>query len=300
MASSQSLRVGFLGLGTMGTPMATNIAKAGFPLVVWNRTAAKVQSLLRLGATAGNSPAHVASEVDLVITMLSRPTDVEDVVLGPEGVLEGIRPRAALIDMSTVSPATSRKLAGAATTKQVEFLDAPVVGSKGPATDGALVILVGGLPQTLERCRPVLEAMGKRLIHAGNVGMGSTLKLATNLMLSHLMAGFAEAALLAKTAGVDPVRLLDVLEASTFRSPWYQAKGVGMLRGDFNPHFALKHMRKDLDLMAALAQELRLRLPVTDSVRQLYAEAERAGQAERDYSAVFAHLEAPHPVVIRQ
>ena len=290
MTSQSKPRVGFLGLGTMGSAMATNLAKAGFSLIVWNRTAAKMTPLLRLGAKAGKGPAQVASEAEILITMVARPQDVEEMVLGPKGALEGIAPGSVLIDMSTVAPSTSRKLAGAATTKRAEFLDAPVVGSKGPATQGTLVILVGGLPQTLARCRPVLKAMGKTIVHAGNVGMGSSLKLVTNLMLAHLMAGFSEAVLLAKTCGLDPKRLLDVLDASTFSSPWYQTKGAGVLNGDFSPHFALKHMRKDLDLMTALAQEVSARVPVTASIRQLFAEAEAAGHGDLDYSAIFMQL----------
>ena len=286
-------RVGFLGLGTMGTPMASNLLKAGFPLLVWNRTASKTEPLLRLGAKAGKGPAQVASDVDVVITMLAKPQDVEQVVLGPDGVVDGIRSGSVLIDMSTVSPTTSRKLAGAATTKHAEFLDAPVVGSKGPATDGTLVILVGGLPQTLQRVRPILQAMGKTIVHAGGVGTGSVLKLTTNLMLAHLMAGFAEAVALAKQAGLDPQRFLDVVAASTFASPWYQTKGVGMLKEDFSPHFALKHMRKDLELMGSLAEEVKTQLPVTDAVRKLFIQTEASGRGELDYSAIFAYLLEP-------
>lgn len=293
MSSQGKPRVGFLGLGTMGSAMAANLLKAGFPLIVWNRTAAKMEPLLRLGAKPGKHPAHAASEADVVITMVSRPQDVEHVVLDADGALEGLQAGSVLVDMSTVSPATSRKLAGAVATKRAEFLDAPVVGSKGPATEGTLVILVGGLPQTLERVRPVLQAMGKTLIYAGNVGMGSALKLATNLMLGHLMAGFAEAVTLAARAGLDPKRFLEVLEASTFRSPWYQTKGAAMLHGDFSPHFALKHMRKDFELMAGLANELNTGLPVTEAVRCLFASAEEAGRGELDYSAVAAQLGGP-------
>jgi 3-hydroxyisobutyrate dehydrogenase-like beta-hydroxyacid dehydrogenase len=205
-------------------------------------------------------------------------------------VADGIRPGAVLIDMSTVSPATSRKLAGSQATKRAEFLDAPVVGSKGPATQGALVILVGGLPQTLERCRPILLEMGKTIIHAGNVGAGSALKLVTNLMLAHLMAGFSEAILLAKAAGLNPKQFLDALDASTFPSPWYHTKGASILKGDFSPHFALKHMRKDLELMAELGGELSTRLPVTEAIRRLFAEIEEAGHGELDYSAIFPYL----------
>ncbi len=284
-------QVGFIGLGTMGTPMATNIAKAGFPLTVWNRTASKVEPLLRVGAKAGKTPAHVAAEVDVVITMVSQPKDVETVVLGPDGVLEGIKPGAVLVDMSTVSPATSRKLAGAVTTKRVEFLDAPVVGSKGPAIEGSLVILVGGLPGTLERVRLILSAMGKTIIHAGGVGSGAALKLATNLMLAHLAAGFAEGLLLVQKAGLDPKKYLEVLEASTFRSPWYQTKGVGMIKRDFSTHFALKHMHKDLRLMHELAGEIGLSLPVTNAIEQLFAASEASGKADLDYSAILAYVE---------
>jgi 3-hydroxyisobutyrate dehydrogenase-like beta-hydroxyacid dehydrogenase len=291
MSPHGTLRIGFLGLGTMGTPMAMNLLKAGWPVAVWNRTRAKAEPFLKLGAKTGKSPAHVAAEADVVITMVSRPQDVEAVAFGPDGIFDGLKPGTILIDMSTVSPATSRKLAGAAATKQAEFLDAPVVGSKGPATEGALVILVGGLPGTLERARGVLSAMGKTIVHAGGVGMGSALKLATNLMLAHLAAGFAEGLLLVQRAGLDPKRYLDVLEASTFRSPWYQTKGVGMIKRDFSPHFALKHMRKDLRLMLELAAELNTDLPVTASVEGLFDASERDGRSEFDYSAILGFLE---------
>ncbi len=291
MAADTTPRIGFLGLGTMGAPMASNIAKAGFPLLVWNRTESKMEPLLRLGAKPGKSPAHVAAEADIIITMVSQPSDVEQVVLGPDGVAEGIKRGAVLIDMSTISPATSRTLAGAMASKQAEFLDAPVVGSKGPATESALVILVGGLPTTLARCRPVLAAMGKTIIHAGTVGMGSALKLATNLMLAHLAAGFAEGLLLVQRAGLDPTRYLEVLEASTFRSPWYQTKGMHMIRGEFAAHFALKHMRKDLRLMTALASDVNAALPITKAIEQLFAQSEASGRSELDYSAILAHLE---------
>lgn len=284
-------RIGFIGLGTMGTPMAMNLLKAGFSTQVWNRTASKMEPLVKLGAKAGKGPAHVAAEVDVVITMVSQPKDVEAVVLGPDGVVEGLEAGAVLIDMSTVSPMTSRTLAAAVTTKQAEFLDAPVVGSKGPATKGALVILVGGLPTTLERCRPILSAMGKTIIHAGGVGMGASLKLATNLMLAHLAAGFAEGLLLVQRVGLDPKRYLEVLEASTFRSPWYQAKGVAMITRDFAAHFALKHMHKDLRLMGELAAEVKTTLPITTAIAALFAQSEAAGCADLDYSAILAQLE---------
>ena len=290
MGGDTRLRIAFLGLGTMGNPMATNLLKAGFPILVWNRTAAKAKPLQELGAKVMSGPAQAAAEADLIITMVSRPQDVEEVVMGPEGVLDGIKPGAVLVDMSTVTPSTSQKLAGALAAKQAEFLDAPVVGSKGPATEGRLVILVGGLPTTLDRCRGALSAMGRTIIHAGDVGKGAALKLATNLMLAHLVAGFSEALVLLKRVGVDPKRYLDVLEASTFSSPWYATKGEGILIEDFSVHFALKHMRKDLRLMSELADEAGAILPVTKAVEQLFARAEAEGRGEQDYSAIFASL----------
>ena len=291
MGQPTVLRVGFLGLGTMGAPMARSLLRSGVPLAVWNRTPAKIQPLLVAGAKAGKSPAHVAAETDIAITMLARPEDVEAVVLGPDGVLEGIRPGGTLIDMSTVSPATSRRLAASLTTKQAEFLDAPVIGSKGPAAEGTLIILVGGLPTTLERCRPVLAAMGQTIVYAGGVGMGSALKLAVNLMLSHLVAGFSEGLLLAQRSGLDPARYLEALGASTFRSPWYQTKGASMISRNFTAHFALKHMHKDLRLMRELAHETKTRLPITASIERLFADSEASGRGELDYSSILASLE---------
>lgn len=289
--TSSAPRIGFLGLGTMGAPMAANLLNAKFPVTVWNRTAARMEPLLRRGAKAGKTPAQTAGDSDIIITMVSRPQDVEELALRPDGILEGLRAGSVLIDMSTVSPATSRKLAGAVAAKQAEFLDAPVVGSKGPATEGTLVILVGGLPTTLERSRPVLAAMGKTIIHAGGIGAGAAMKLATNLMLAHLAAGFAEALLLVRRAGLDPKKYLDVLEASTFRSPWYQTKGQGMIAGEFSPHFALKHMRKDLGLMRELSDEVKAALPITEAIEALFADSEAAGRSELDYSAILATLE---------
>lgn len=291
MASASRPNIGFLGLGVMGTPMAANLIKAGFPLTVWNRTTAKTEPLLKLGAKAGAHPAHVASVSDITILMVSRPQDVEAVALGPRGAVEGLKPGACLIDMSTVSPATSRKLSVAVGAAQGAFLDAPVVGSKGPATDGTLVILAGGPAETLERCRPVLSAMGKTIVHAGPTGAGSALKLATNLMLAHLAAGYAEGLLLVEKSGLDPKRYLEVLDASPFRTQWYQTKGIGMMKRDFNTHFALKHMHKDVRLMLDQGKATGTALPVTAAIQRLFEQSEGAGRAEQDYSAILAQLE---------
>ena len=281
--------IGFIGLGTMGRAMATRVHQSGFPLFVCNRTPEKCRPLVALGATQVRTPQTVATSSEIIITMVSAPQDVEAVVLGPEGVAAGLRRGSVLMDMSTVLPATSRRLADATRAAGAHFLDAPVVGSQQPAETGELVILVGGPADVLERCRPVLQVMSKTIVHAGDVGQGAALKLCINLILAHLAAGFAEGLTLARHAQLDPQALLQVLQASTFHSPWYQTKGRTMLQGDFAPHFALKHMHKDLRLMEALAQSLEL--PVTRAVRELFYHAESDGAGELDYSAILAQLE---------
>ncbi len=280
----------------MGRAMAARLRAAGFPLFVYNRTPDKCQPLVQLGATQVRTPQAVAVSSEIVITMVSAPQDVETVVLGHEGAARGLHRGSVLIDMSTVLPATSRMLDAAARAAGAVFLDAPVVGSKGPAETGQLVILVGGSADTLARCRPVLQVLGKSIIHAGDVGQGAALKLCINLILAHLAAGFAEGLALARRADLDPNVLLQVLDASTFHSPWYQTKGRAMIGGDFSPHFALKHMHKDLRLMTLLAQSLEAPLPVTQAVRDLFRTAESQGSGELDYSAILAWLERrPQP-----
>ncbi len=292
---SSKPRIGFLGLGAMGKPMAMNLLKAGYPLTVWNRSIEKTVEFAALEVRIGKSPAHVAAEVDIVITMVSAPQDVEAVVCGPDGVADGIKPGSVLIDMSTVSPETSCKLAGTLAAGGAEFVDAPVAGSVGPATEGTLVILAGGLPNTVERVRPILDVMGKKVIYAGENGKGSALKLATNLMLAHITAGFAEALLLVERSGIDSERFLDVMDNAAFATPWFRSKGQAMLARNFASHFALKHMHKDLKLMLDQAEDTQTPLPVTEAIEKLYTLCAAAGQNDIDYSSVLQFLENNAP-----
>jgi 3-hydroxyisobutyrate dehydrogenase-like beta-hydroxyacid dehydrogenase len=289
-------RVGFIGLGTMGRPMAQRLLAAGYPLQVWNRSAEKVLPLLDQGAKAFRSPAALAAESTVIITMVSDPDAVKAVLFGADGVADGLKPGSVVIDMSTVAPATSRDCAAQIAAKQAEFLDAPVLGSVGPAAEGTLAILVGGLPTTLERVQPILQCLGKTL-YAGGIGKGSVLKLTANLILAHLAVGFAEAVLLLEAAGGDVQRLFDAVAAAAFRSPWFQGKGRSMVAGDFRPQFAWKHMHKDIRLMLDLAREQHADLPTTHLIETLYA-AGAARFNELDFSAILAALhggEAPQP-----
>lgn len=279
----------------MGKPMAMNLLNAGYPLTVWNRSPERLEPFTQAGVKSGKTPAHVSAECDVIITMVSGPKDVEAVVCGPDGVADGIKSGSVLIDMSTVSPETSCKMAGTLAAAGAEFIDAPVAGSVGPATEGTLVILAGGLPETVERCRPILEVMGKKVVYAGGIGKGSAMKLATNLMLAHLTAGFAEALLLIKRSGVDAESFLEVMDNCAFRTPWFRSKGQAMLSRDFSSHFALKHMHKDLKLMLNQAEETQTPLPITDSIEKLYSQCAMAGQNEIDYSSVLQFLESNAP-----
>lgn len=292
MTPPLQLQVGFIGLGRMGQPMAQNVLKAGFTLGVWNRTLEKTAPLAASGAKVFSSAAALAAECEVVITMLSAPDDLKAVAFGPDGIADGIRSGSVYIDMSTVDPATSCLLAGRMASGQVEFMDAPVVGSIEPAAEGTLTILAGGLPTTFARVQPILGAMGRSIIHVGEVGMGSTFKLATNLMLAHLTVGFSEALVFLKHSGAAADRFLTVLNNAAFRSPWFESKGRRMIEGNFSTNFAWKHMQKDVQLMLDHAKGKHVRVPVTEAIGRLYREAQSADpeNSERDYSAILAYL----------
>lgn len=286
------MKIGFIGLGTMGSPMAANLIRRGkFALTVWNRTAAKMEPLLKLGAKAGQSPQDVATQSDVVITMVSTPADVEQVVLREQGVIEGLAKGRVLIDMSTVGPHTSRNVAQAVQGRDAEFLDAPVSGSRPAAESGTLGIVVGGKREVFERCLPVLRAMGKEIVYMGPTGSGATAKLVINLLLAHMMAALSEGSTLARKFGLDFLQVLDMVAKGPMQSPWYLSKGPKVLAGNFETHFALKHMHKDLKLMLELSHQLEAPLPVTAMIEAAYQHAEGKGLGDVDYSAVITEWE---------
>lgn len=286
------LRVGFIGLGLMGLPMSLNVLKAGFPLVVWNRTQRKAAQVVSAGAQSGGSPADVASRSDVVITMVSDSPDVEQVVLGPEGILQGARAGAVLVDMSTISPAVTRSLAARLAERGVEMLDAPVSGGTTGAQNAALSIMVGGKREVLERCTPVLQAMGHRITYCGPSGMGQVAKLVNQIIVAGTLAAVCEGLVFGAKSGADLQAVHQAVSGGAANSWQLENLGPRVLKGDFAPGFMVKLLQKDLRLVNQSAGELGLPLFTTPLVQQVLRIAERLGCADEGTQAYVKALEA--------
>ncbi|HWQ03403.1 MAG TPA: NAD(P)-dependent oxidoreductase [Candidatus Nitrosotenuis sp.] len=278
--------VGFIGLGLIGKPMAQNILKAGLPLTVWNRTRAKTRDLGERGAKIANTPRELAEKSDVLITCVSDPPALEDVLFGPIGAINGLRENSILIDSSTVSPVLARRVAEAAAARGAEFLDAPITGGTWGAEKGELVFMVGGRKEVLERAQPVLSTMGKKFFHLGGHGAGQTVKLAMNLILALQVDAFAEALALVRGSGLDGEKLVEVLQASMARAPVLDVKAPLMLEGNYAPSFPLRLMHKDLGLALELANQLGVPLPATAAAREVYNAVRGAAREDLDYAAV--------------
>jgi len=272
-------RIGFIGLGVMGKPMAMNLLKAGYPLTVWNRTRSKMDDLLAEGASGADSPKEVAEKSDVVITIVTDSPDVEEVVLGPQGVIHGAHPGLILIDMSTISPTVARKVAEEVSKKGVKMLDAPVSGGDVGAKEGTLSIMVGGPKETFEECLPILKVLGKRITYMGPNGMGQTTKLCNQVICALNIQAVCEGLMLGAKAGLDLEKLLEVVTAGAAGSWMLSNLGPKMAKRDFRPGFKIKHQQKDLRLVLSFAAELDLPLPGTALVQQMLraAEAEKMG-----------------------
>lgn len=288
------LAVGFIGLGLMGKPMAANLLKAGFSVVVWNRTRARAQELAQQGARVAGTPREAAASADVLLTSVTDPPALEEVLWGPEGALEGLRRGSAYIDSSTVAPALARRIAAACAERGVEFLDAPVTGGTWGAEKGELVFMVGGNAETLKRVEPVLSAMGKRWFHLGPHGAGQTVKLAMNMILALEVDALAEALALVIGAGLPGERLIEVLQSSMARATVLDIKAPMMLERNYAPSFPLRLMHKDLGLALDLANQLGVPLPATAAAREIYNRVKGAAKEEDvDYAAVARFWQKP-------
>jgi 3-hydroxyisobutyrate dehydrogenase-like beta-hydroxyacid dehydrogenase len=270
----------------MGKPMGMNLLKAGFPLTVWNRTASRADELVAAGAKFAQSPRELAADSDFVISIVSDPPALEEVLWGQNGAIQGFQRGSIYSDSSTVSPSLARKVATACEERGVRFLDAPVTGGDWGAKKGELVFMVGGDAATLTDAEPVLRVLGKKWFHLGPNGAGQTIKLAMNLILALEVDALAEALALVTAAGLQGEKLVEVMQSSMARSGVLDIKSQNLLKGDYTPSFPLRLMHKDMRLALELAQQTHVELPASAAAYKTYSTVKEAAKEDLDYSAV--------------
>ena len=281
------MRVAFLGLGIMGQPMAANLVKAGHEVSVWNRTSGKDVE----GARAAESPAAAATGAEVVWMCVSDTKAVENVLFGPQGVESTIASGAIVVDSSTISPSAEHSFAERLRAKGVDYVDAPVTGSKVAANAGTLIFMVGGDEAVLAKLDPLFKAMGKQVFRMGETSKGQAAKLVMNLQIALIFEGFAEALTLATKLGVNIDALLPLIQASMVRSGVVEYKAPFVLKRDFTPNFPLRLMLKDIHLALAAAKEARVKLPALETVEEVYEMAAEDGHQDLDYAATLTLLE---------
>jgi 2-hydroxy-3-oxopropionate reductase len=283
--------IGLIGLGIMGRPMARNLLKAGYPLIVHDVTRAAVDDLVAEGATAGTSPRQVAEAVDVLITMLPDSPQVREVYLGPDGAFEALRPGWLAIDMSSIAPSTARELAERAAAAGADMLDAPVSGGDKGAIAGSLSIMVGGTDAAFARAAPIFEALGKTIVHMGPAGAGQVTKVCNQVVVAVVIEAVSEALVLGAKAGVDPARIADVLQGGLAATKVLELRRSNMLGGTFDPGFRVRLHLKDLKNALDLAREIDVALPAAAGVDQLMRAMAAAGRADYDHSGLITMLE---------
>ena len=284
------MEIGFIGLGIMGSRMAVNLLKCGYPLTVYNRTPEKAEPLLAKGAAWAEDPASLAGDVDILFTILANPEAVREVALGPSGFLDHLRPGTIWVDSSTVNPSFSKIMAQEAHERRVHFVDAPVAGTKGPAEQAQLIFLAGGDPQDLQACQPFFDAMGKQTVHLGPNGMGTAAKMVVNLLLGEAMLAFSEALVLGQSLGIPLQGLMNLLVGGPVAAPFTAGKRAKIENSQYEPEFPLKWMRKDLQLVSLSGYEQGVALPTVNAAKEIFTLAERQGWGELDFSAIYDFL----------
>ena len=284
------MKIGWIGLGNMGIPMATNLIKAGYELFVYNRSVDKVKELQDLGATYKETAKEVTESVDIVITMVSDDQAVKEVFTNGMGVLAGINSAKIVIDMSTISPKTTREIADLCKEKGATMLDAPVSGSVAPARAGELVVLVGGDKETYHTCKPIFDILGKASFYLGENGAGSNAKLAINSMLGIYIQGLAETVLFAERAGIERKTMLEIVKLSAVGAPKANIKTQSIIEDKYPAAFALKHAAKDLRLAISKADEMDIQFPLIEKAEEIYNEALRVGMGDFDLMAILPYI----------
>lgn len=292
-------KVGYIGLGLMGKPMARNILKAGFPLTVYNRTRAKTEDLAAEGASAADSIAELAGRVDVVCTCVTGPKDVEAVYLGEGGVLSAARPGTLLVDLSTIDPATHQRVAAAARERGCEYLDAPVSGGVAGARDATLAIMCGGKATAFERAQPVLHAMGQHIYLCGPTGTGAAAKLINNFISACTAVAVCEGLVMGTKAGLDVGQLHDLLMSASAGSKTLASYKDSALKGNFEPGFTINNMEKDVTLATQMARELGVRTLAGAITQQVLRETQLRGLGEKHTAAQIIPMEQLAGVEVR-
>ncbi len=290
--------IGFIGLGIMGKPMAHNLLKAGFPVVVHNRHQEVTDELVAAGASPGARPRDIAASCDVLITMLPDAPQVEEVLLGTGGVIKGSRAGLTVIDMSTISPIVTRTLAERLAAHGIAMLDAPVSGGDKGAIAGTLSIMVGGEEDIFKRCMSIFQVLGKTIVHVGGNGAGQVVKACNQIVVALIIEAVSEALVLGSKAGVDPAKILQVLNGGLAANKVIELRGASMLAHDFAPGGRIKTHHKDLGIILVLGRTYGVSLPVTAQVDQMFASLETRGRGDLDHTALLTYLEdlAAHQV----
>jgi len=283
-------KIGFIGLGIMGKPMSKNLIKAGHELTVYDLVDASVRELESAGAKAAHSSREVAEKSDLVITMLPDSPDVEKAALGSDGIFEGIKKGSTYVDMSTISPVTSKRLAEVAKNKGVRILDAPVSGGEKGAIEATLTIMVGGPKEVFDDCLPIFQAMGKNIVYCGGVGSGQVVKACNQILVAGVLEVAGEALVLGTKAGVNPETVLKVI-AGGYAMRVLDARGPLILKGDFKPGFKTRLHYKDLGIALAAGSEYGVPLPVTSLIHEMMGIMKVWGRGEYDHSGIITVLQ---------
>jgi 2-hydroxy-3-oxopropionate reductase len=283
--------IGFIGLGIMGKPMARNLMKAGYPLVVYNRSRTAVDELSKEGAQSAASSREVASASEIVITMLPDSPDVELVYAGENGVFAGAKASVLLIDMSSISPVVARKLAGEAQKLGLDMIDAPVSGGEAGAISATLSIMIGGKATAVERAMPIFQALGKNIVHVGDAGAGQVTKAANQMVVGTTIAIVSEALVLAAKAGVDPAKVRQALLGGFAQSKILEAHGQKMLERNFKPGFRIRLHEKDMKIALATGSEYGVPLMVTSQVAQMMTAMKSMGNGDLDHSGLVKFVE---------
>lgn len=284
-------RIGFIGLGIMGKPMCMNLLKAGYPLTVNSRSQASVAVIVQAGANAAASPKDVASQSDIVITMLPNSPQVQSVILGENGVLAGARPGTVVVDMSSIAPLVSREVAEQLALKQVRFLDAPVSGGEPKAVEGTLSIMVGGRQEDFDACLPVLQSMGSSVVRVGDVGAGNVAKLANQIIVALNIAAMSEALVLATKAGVEPELVYQAIRGGLAGSAVLDAKAPMVMSRNFTPGFKTDLHIKDLNNVLETAHEIGVPLPLTAAVMEMMQALKVNGMGGDDHGGLIRYYE---------